>query len=84
MPGKPELPAIAAKFLHRLLMQTRNRARRADIPFTLSDDYAEQQFAAQHGRCDVTGLEFHLERFPDALVKHPFAPSIDRKRSDRG
>jgi hypothetical protein len=84
MPGKPELPAIDAKFLRRLLTRTRNRARRAEIRFTLSDTYAEQQFAAQHGRCDVTGLKFHLERFPDALVKHPFAPSIDRKRSDRG
>jgi len=84
MPGKPKPLSIDAKFLRRLLMQTRTRARRADIPFTLCDDYAERQFAAQHGRCDVTGLEFHLERFPDALVKHPFAPSIDRKRSDRG
>ena len=84
MPGKPELPAIDAKFLRRLLTRTRNRARRAEIRFTLSDTYAEQQFAAQHGRCDVTGLKFHLERFPDALVKHPFAPNIDRKRSDYG
>jgi hypothetical protein len=84
MQGKPELPSIHAKFLHRLPMQARNRARLGDILFTLCDDYAEQQLGAQHGRYEATGLEFHLERFPDALVKHPFAPNIDRKRSDYG
>jgi hypothetical protein len=26
----------------------------------------------------VSGVKFDFERFPDALVKHPFAPSIDR------
>ena len=84
MKVNPQPPPIHSKFLRRLLGQARNRARRADIPFSLPEGYAEERFAEQHGRCDVTGLEFHLERFPDALVKHPFAPSIDRKRSDRG
>ena len=36
------------------------------------------------GRCAVTGISFHLQSFPDALVKHPFAPSIDRKLSSGG
>jgi hypothetical protein len=27
-------------------------------------------------------MKFSLERYPNALVKHPFAPSIDRKLSD--
>ena len=31
------------------------------------------------GRCAVTGRSFSLQPFPDALVKYPFAPSIDRK-----
>ena len=26
----------------------------------------------------MTGFKFNLMRFPDALVKHPYAPSIDR------
>jgi hypothetical protein len=65
MNSKPEPPPIEATFLRRLLSQARNRARRANIEFTLSDDYAERQFAAQEGRCDVSGVEFHLERFPD-------------------
>jgi 16S rRNA C967 or C1407 C5-methylase (RsmB/RsmF family) len=34
------------------------------------------------GRCAVTGINF--QNFPDALVKHPFAPSIDRKLSRGG
>jgi hypothetical protein len=36
------------------------------------------------GRCDVTGHQFNQLRFPDALVKHPFAPSIDRRSSSGG
>lgn len=47
-------------------------------------DYAERQFAKQKGRCDVTGLPFHMECFPNALVKYPFAPSIDRISADDG
>jgi hypothetical protein len=32
----------------------------------------------------VTGLEFSFERYPEAFVKHPFAPSIDRIQSRGG
>jgi hypothetical protein len=44
----------------------------------LGPDYGETLFQTQHGRCAVTGIPFHLQRFPDAFVKYPFAPSIDR------
>lgn len=67
-----------SKFLRRLLAQTRNRARRSNIAFTLESNHAERMFEQQEGRCAVTGITFHLERFADALVKHPFSPSIDR------
>ncbi|HEX6011829.1 MAG TPA: hypothetical protein VFY87_08520 [Geminicoccaceae bacterium] len=30
------------------------------------------------GRCEVSGLEFTDEKFPEALVARPFAPSLDR------
>jgi hypothetical protein len=52
--------------------------------FELCDGYADLLWDRQDGRCDVTGIGFHLQSFPDALVKHPFAPSIDRKLSSRG
>jgi hypothetical protein len=73
-----------SKFLRRLVAQARNRARWAGIPFTLLPEQAEELFQKQDGRCDVTAIEFHMERFPEALVKHPFAPSIDRRLSQGG
>ena len=27
----------------------------------------------------LRGLNFNQQRFPEALVKHPFAPTIDRR-----
>jgi hypothetical protein len=38
----------------------------------------------QWGLCAVSRLKFNLKRFPDALVKHPYAPSIDRVLSSGG
>jgi hypothetical protein len=48
------------------------------MQFTLPLEFAATLYERQHGRCAVSGVKFDLERFPDALVKHPFAPSIDR------
>jgi hypothetical protein len=48
------------------------------MQFTLPSEFAATLYERQHGRCAVSGVKFDLERFPDALVKHPFAPSIDR------
>jgi len=71
-------------WLRHLLNRTRSRARKAGLIFTLCDGYAELLWNCQMGRCAVTGISFHLQSFPDALVKHPFAPSIDRKLSSGG
>ena len=38
----------------------------------------------QRGLCAVTGFEFNLTRFPDVLVKHPYAPSIDQIHAGKG
>lgn len=35
-------------------------------------------YLAQSGRCALSGLKFHDETFPHALVKKPFSLSIDR------
>ena len=41
-------------------------------------------FLRQHGRCAVTRIPFHMQRFSHAFVKYPFAPSIDRILSSGG
>jgi len=94
MKSKPE-PAIdltpdlfsgpaRSKYLRRVWAQSRNRAKKSDIPFTILPDDVERLFRDQRGRCGVTDIAFHFERFPDAFVKHPFAPSIDRRLSSGG
>jgi hypothetical protein len=66
------------KWLQRLALRARAGAVKRGIDFDLSPDYGETLYQTQHGRCAVTGIPFHMQRFPDAFVKHPFAPSIDR------
>jgi len=66
------------KWLQRLASQARAGAIKRGIGFDLSPDYGEILFQTQDGRCAVTGIPFHMQRFPDAFVKYPFAPSIDR------
>src|SRR5207302_6282920 len=60
-----------------------SRARKAGMRFALRPGFAVRLFEQQEGRCAVSGIEFNLDRFPDALVKPPFAPSIDRRVSRR-
>jgi hypothetical protein len=66
------------KWLLSLASRTRTGAIKRGIDFDLTLDYAEILFLRQHGRCAVTGIPVHMQRFPDAFVKYPFAPSIDR------
>jgi hypothetical protein len=54
------------------------------MDFKLPSEFAATLYSRQLGRCAVSGVEFNLQRFGDALVKHPFAPSIDRKLSSGG
>jgi hypothetical protein len=75
-------PAARRDWLRRLQARAANRARKAGLRFTLTPDFAVQLYEQQHGRCAVSGIEFSLESYPKALVKHPFAPSIDRTFSD--
>jgi hypothetical protein len=70
--------ASRQKWPQRLASQTRGGAIKRGIGFYLSPDYGEILFQTQDGRCAVTGIPFHMQRFPDAFVKYPFAPSIDR------
>jgi hypothetical protein len=72
------------KRLLRLASRTRTAAIKRGIGFDLDPEYAEVLFLRQHGRCAVTRIPFHMQRFSDAFVKYPFAPSIDRILSSGG
>jgi hypothetical protein len=72
------------KWLRRLTSRTGTSALKRGINFDLASDHAEILFGSQHGRCAVTGILFHMQPFPDAFVKFPFAPSIHRILSSGG
>jgi hypothetical protein len=77
-------PDQRREWLRRLQANAKNRARKARMAFSLRPGAASTLYDQQGGYCAVSGIKFNLERFPDALVKHPFAPSIDRKLSSGG
>jgi hypothetical protein len=72
---------------HRMLKKihsgARRRALRSGIDFALAADHVEYTWQRQGGCCAVSGLSFNDERFEHALVKHPFAPNLDRIDSRR-
>jgi len=77
-------PTDRCEWLRRLQASAKGRARKAGMSFTLPAGYTVKLDRDQDGRCAVTGIKFNLERFADALVKHPFAPSVDRRLSSGG
>ncbi len=75
-------PAERRRWLRALVASAKRNARKKGMAFDLTPEFADTLW--NDGRCAVTGLNFSLQRFPDAFVKHPFAPSIDRKLSSGG
>jgi hypothetical protein len=64
----------------------RNAAKRAaakGTKYTLPDGYAEKLFAAQRGRCALTGLCMELNN-EESTFRRPWAPSLDRIDSTKG
>ncbi len=76
-------PAMA-RWLRGIVPRSRQRAGRAGLKHDLADDMGKRLFQQQEGRCAVSGLAFSLTMFPGVLVKHPFAPSLDRISSRAG
>lgn len=72
------------RWLRKLVASAERRARKSGWAFDLTTDKPFLDGLWNHGRCAVTGLSFNLQGFPDAFVKHPFAPSLDRKLSSGG
>jgi transposase-like protein len=76
---------ISREWLIRLQARRKSAADKKRIEFTLNEpDFVAELYERQGGRCAVSGIKFNLQPFPDALVKLPFAPSIDRKLASRG
>ncbi len=72
------------RWLRALVPRSRLRAERAQFAHDLPNDEGERLFQAQDGLCAVSGVRFRLDEFAGVLVKHPFAPSLDRISSLRG
>jgi len=73
-----------SKYLRAVWRRHRDGAKHRNMAFTIESADVVQLYVDQGGRCAVTGLEFSFERYLDAFVKHPFAPSIDRIQSKGG
>jgi hypothetical protein len=61
-----------------LLAGARSRARKQKVTFALDEAAFHARWNELGGRCAVSGLPFTNEQFPQALVRHPFRPSLDR------
>lgn len=75
---------VRRRIATRLHARTRSRAARAGFAFELDTVFIEACLLEQEGRCAVSGVAFSMQDFPDALVRHPFAPSVDRILSKGG
>jgi len=65
--------------LNNKLQKLEKRARRKNIPFSLTPNWIRDKLDA--GRCEVTGLPFKTHRDP---YVNPYYPSIDRVDSNKG
>ena len=83
-PDLLEKPAEVDRLLRRLLGSARRRSAGSHFQFDLEPDDIPSLWRTQHGRCAVSGLRFSMARFPEALVKHPYGPSLDRIDSRQG
>jgi hypothetical protein len=70
--------------LNHLISSARRRAQKMPVAFNLTLDFLADLYGRQEGMCAVSRLRFNMKRIPEALVKHPFAPSIDRIDSKGG
>lgn len=64
--------------LRKSLNGARSRATRKGLEFTLELPKLVELYQEQDCRCALSGLRFDSLEFPGALVKRPYAVSIDR------
>lgn len=66
-----------------LKAQTKRRAKRRGIEYTLTDDDWNTLIARASNKCEVTGLDFSWERYAKHDIR-PMAASLDRIDSSKG
>lgn len=64
-------------WLYRVFENTKRRAAKKKIPFTLIYDDLLHIARRSNGKCEVTGARFSLWK-PSGARASPFAPSVDR------
>ena len=84
VPAMAPVDPLMIRWLRHLVPRSRHRAGRAQFAHDLPADHGEQLFRRQGGICAISGLPFSLAVFIGVLVKHPFAPSLDRISSRGG
>lgn len=75
---------MMTRWLLNLVPRSRRRAARVGFAHDLDNDHGPRLFEQQGGLCAISGLPFSLTQFAGVLVKHPFAPSLDRISSQAG
>ncbi len=76
--------ALMTRWLRNLASRSGHRAERSQFAHDLAANHPEYLFQQQGGSCAISGLPFSLAEFAGVLVKHPFAPSLDRIASQGG
>jgi hypothetical protein len=69
---------MESKYLRSVWQRHRKGAKDRGIAFDIKPDDVVRLYLEQGHCCAVTGLEFSFDIHPDAFVKRPLAPSIDR------
>jgi hypothetical protein len=62
--------AIPAGFSLTLFRQTVKRAKKCEIPMSLTESAIEKMIASQDGRCAVTGIKFSSNVYPGSVFVH--------------
>ena len=70
--------------LNKVLNSARSRARKSGLECSLTTEDVIQLWTKCNGCCAVSGRHFSVESRGGGLVKHPFAPSLDKVNWKRG
>lgn len=71
--------------LRDLLVSARTRAKKSNLPCTITLNWVMALYEEQKGCCILTGLPFSLERNPLGKRVHmPFSPSLDQIKAGAG
>lgn len=66
----------------RLLKSIKLKSKRQNIPLDIDREWLITRLT--NGSCEVTGIKFVLDGAGASRLTHPYSPSIDRIKADRG